>query len=127
MQSEMINQGSWCWMEFYGGADNLQHFYHHLLGWQFNTKTLNNGQGYTTIINNEEEIGGIPENDLNFNGLLCYFTVEDVDKTADLAREHGGTIAVAPMDIPGVGRMAHIIDVSGNRIAVIKFEAHVCG
>jgi predicted enzyme related to lactoylglutathione lyase len=50
-----------------------------------------------------------------------YVTVADVDATARKATELGGTVAHGPLDIPGVGRMAVIIDPQGAAINVIAY------
>ncbi|MBC7462539.1 MAG: VOC family protein [Thermoleophilia bacterium] len=39
-----------------------------------------------------------------------YFNVDDVDATAKLAAELGGTVITGPLDIPGVGRTVSIAD-----------------
>ena len=50
---------------------------------------------------------------------LAYFAVEDVDKTAEAARESGATIFAEPFDTPG-GRIAVIRDPQGAFFTIIK-------
>ncbi|MFJ5280821.1 VOC family protein [Streptomyces parvulus] len=53
-------------------------------------------------------------------GWLPYFAVDDTDATVARARELGGTVAMAPADIPDVGRVARVADPSGARFAVLR-------
>jgi predicted enzyme related to lactoylglutathione lyase len=48
-----------------------------------------------------------------------YFNVDDVDATAALAVEAGGTIVMPPMDIPGIGRSAHVADPQGAMFSIM--------
>ena len=50
---------------------------------------------------------------------LPYFQVEDVDKSAESAREFGGKICNPPMEIASVGRMAMLTDPQGAAFSVI--------
>ena len=51
---------------------------------------------------------------------LPYVQVDDADRTAERAKKLGGTVTVAPMDIPEVGRFAVITDNQGGTIGVLK-------
>ena len=51
---------------------------------------------------------------------LPYFATDDVDGVVDRARELGGAVRMAPVDIEGVGRTAKLADPYGARFAVIK-------
>jgi predicted enzyme related to lactoylglutathione lyase len=53
---------------------------------------------------------------------LPYFEVEDCDATVARARELGGSIAVHPLEAPGVGRFARLTDPGGADFAVIRSE-----
>lgn len=46
--------------------------------------------------------------------------VQDVDATFDRGLELGGTEALAPDDMPGVGRLAYRIDPDGNIFGFIS-------
>lgn len=52
---------------------------------------------------------------------LVYFAVEDCDATTAAAERLGGTVHMAPTDIPRVGRFAMIRDPQAAIFAVIKF------
>src|SRR5438067_488227 len=52
---------------------------------------------------------------------IAYVGSDDVDGTADRAKELGGTVYAGPMDIPnGVGRFAVIGDPTGAAIGLFK-------
>lgn len=48
-----------------------------------------------------------------------YFVVEDADATAAKADELGGSVVVAPFDVPDVGRVAMLNDPHGTAFAVM--------
>ncbi len=52
-----------------------------------------------------------------------YITVTDVDASVNKAKAAGATILADPFDIPGVGRMAKIVDPQGAKIAMITYES----
>jgi uncharacterized protein len=51
---------------------------------------------------------------------LVYFGSADVDADAKKAAELGGTVAVEPTDIPGMGRFAVLLDPQGAAFAIYK-------
>ncbi|MEO0980013.1 MAG: hypothetical protein AAFY24_22305, partial [Pseudomonadota bacterium] len=50
-------------------------------------------------------------------------TVDDVDARVEKAKALGATITGEPMTVPGVGRMATLIDPVGGVLALITYEA----
>lgn len=54
-----------------------------------------------------------------------YITVDDADKTAALITDAGGSIAMAPMDVLDVGRMAIAADPTGAFFAIWQPRAHI--
>jgi hypothetical protein len=54
---------------------------------------------------------------------MPYFAVGDADTIAARARELGGSLKVAPTDIPNVGRFSVIQDPQGAVFAVIQLTA----
>ncbi len=49
-----------------------------------------------------------------------YFAVDDTDAAASLAEETGGKVLAPPFDIPGVGRVAYLVDPAGATFWVMK-------
>ncbi|GFN00493.1 hypothetical protein Sfulv_53030 [Streptomyces fulvorobeus] len=104
-------------------------FFQTLFGWEADEVTFPSGS-YTTV----RPAGGGPES--SFGGLvrlgdvpagadrgphwLPYFTVEDCDAASARAERLGGGVTVAPQEIEGVGRIAHLADPFGAAFAVIR-------
>jgi predicted enzyme related to lactoylglutathione lyase len=49
-----------------------------------------------------------------------YFAVADADATAAAAERNGGTVLMAPADVPDVGRIAWLADPSQAVFALLK-------
>ncbi|MHA7774388.1 VOC family protein [Roseibium sp. M-1] len=123
MSNAMTTHGAFSWMELHcGDGDKAKSFYKDLLGWE--TKDMDVGVGpYTTILNGETMVGGIPPMEAETPRWLPYVTVDDVDARIAKAKSLGATVAMEPMSVPSVGRMATIVDPVGGVIALITFEA----
>lgn len=46
--------------------------------------------------------------------------VENLDKSMELVKKNGGKIEGEPVDIPGVGLYAAVIDTEGNRVGMLQ-------
>ena len=83
------------------------------------------GMEYTLVKVGDTEVGGIMATPPEAQGMPpmwgVYVTVDDVDATAKLVEELGGTILMPPMDIPNVGRFCVIQDPQGAVISAITF------
>lgn len=102
-------------------------FYSALLGWKTQTMAMPSGDyhivkvGDTSVggvmaIPPESQAGGMPP------AWGSYVTVSDVDAVARRAVELGGRLVHGPQDIPGVGRLAVIIDPQGAALNVITYS-----
>ncbi|CTQ44754.1 VOC family protein [Roseibium aggregatum] len=122
MSTPSQTHGAFSWMELHcADGAKAQAFYSDLLGW--GTRTVDVGVGpYTMIMNNENMIGGFPSMETESPRWLPYVTVDSVDARVEKARALGATIAMEPMSIPNVGRMATIVDPLGGVIAMITYE-----
>ena len=52
---------------------------------------------------------------------MDYATVDDVEICIAKAEGAGGKVIVAPLDVPGVGRMAIIEDPAGHAVGLITY------
>ena len=101
-------------------------FYTSLLGWTAQTMAMPGGD-YHVVKVGETSVGGVmslpPE--AKAGGMPpcwgSYVTVTDVDATTRKAVELGGKVVHGPQDIPGVGRMAVIVDPQGAALNVITY------
>jgi predicted enzyme related to lactoylglutathione lyase len=51
-------------------------------------------------------------------GITTYFSVPDVELMLVRAEALGATVATPPWTVPGLGRMAVILDPDGNRVGL---------
>lgn len=113
----------------------LVDFYSNLLGWEFQQFgdmpywSIQTGEG---SMNMETGTGGginggltqrwgpRPEVGAPVAGANLVIGVEDVDGLFARGIELGGTEALAPDDMPGVGRLAYLVDPDGNVFGMIS-------
>lgn len=97
-------------------------FYTDLFGW---TADAMPGMEYTVFSFGGVQIAGMMAITGDMKDVpphwATYFTVDEVDKTAALAAELGGTVFVPPMDIPQVGRFTGLISPQGVRFYAITY------
>jgi predicted enzyme related to lactoylglutathione lyase len=114
-RAEVVNQdGAWTWNELVSGELAAgARFYSELCGWT--AGELEGPVRRTTFTLGERLIGGghepVPQEDPT-PGWRVTFWVGDADRTAARAAELGGSVLLAPMDIP-VGRMTIVADPQG--------------
>lgn len=101
-------------------------FYGKLFGWV--VKDMGAAMGNYRVANvGDKGVGGImaipAEAQGQRPGWGVYVTVDNVDATLEQAKALGGTVCMGPMDVPGVGRMAGIVDPQGAMISVMQYAA----
>lgn len=114
--------GALCWAELSTpDPDRAKTFYEGMFGWRL---TLGEGKesGYLHIVNGEHFIGGVPPARQGGGGepahWLVYFSVADVDKSFQRAKDMGGRILLRPMTVEGTGRVAMLADPQGAVFAL---------
>ncbi|GAA4892719.1 VOC family protein [Streptomyces coeruleoprunus] len=110
-------------------------FYDMVFGMEAHTMPMPEGSGgaYTMLqpagsgtAATEAAFGGVvpladdPVESASGPSWVPYFEVADADATVAEAERLGGTVRLAPTEIPGVGRFAKLTDPYGARFAVIK-------
>jgi len=112
--------GTPCWVDIsVPDLDAAREFYGQALGWSF----LDSGEefGHYTIcqVDGSAAAAIAPQ---QYEGQPVAWTVylasDDVDGTAKLIKDNGGTVVVEPMDIPGSGRMCIAQDPQGAAFGV---------
>ena len=125
--ARLVNEhGALCWNELLtNDTAKASAFYTGLFGWTAHEQDMG-GMIYTVFMNGDRPAGGMMKIDKNWGEVppnwLVYFAVNDCDASVGLAQSMGGEAFSAPMDIPGVGRMAVMKDPHGAVFAVIKLE-----
>ncbi|MFB6892815.1 VOC family protein [Kitasatospora sp. NPDC056327] len=121
-----LAQGTPCWVSLM--TDDLpgaREFYGDLLGWTFSPGPGQLGD-YVRA-----RLGGEPVAGLGVSSVAgfpvqwtTYFAVDDADRSAQLVRECGGTVAVGPLQAERAGRLAIAADVSGAVFGLWQGEEH---
>ena len=116
--------GTLCWADLSThDVKRASDFYSGLFGWQVAADPKDTS-GYLHIKNGEHFIGGIPPTKYSQPGVpphwLAYFSVDDVDATANKAKDMGAKLFLPPMSMEGVGRMSVIADLQGAVFAIFK-------
>ncbi|MEW2066732.1 VOC family protein [Streptomyces sp. NPDC007346] len=124
--------GSFLWAELYTpDVPAAARFFADVFGWKAEPlKVEGTDYVYTTV----HPAGTGPE--LSFGGLvtmsdvpaeaargphwLPYFAVEDVEAAVAAAKRLGGAESLPPIEVPGVGTMANVIDPFGAVFALMK-------
>lgn len=96
-------------------------FYTKTIGWTFNEMPMAPGETYFVAMVGDKPVGGIFEmKGKDFEGKpeawLSYLAVDDVDARLEKAKAEGATILREPFDVPGVGRIAILMDGGGAAI-----------
>ncbi|MBN1858420.1 VOC family protein [Candidatus Bipolaricaulota bacterium] len=126
MSHRFVTPGDFSWTELMThDIDAAKAFYRAVLRWELEDVDMPSGP-YTTIKAGGEQVGGM----LRMPGDVpagtpphwaAYVTVQDVDATAARIRQNGGTVLVAPTDIPSVGRFCTFRDPQGAILSVISY------
>lgn len=123
--AELVNvPGALTWNDLStNDADAAQSFYSELLGWTF--RQVSQEPPYWVISNGDRSNGGmrvLTEEEAHFPPhWLPYFATDSADATASAATEAGGSVLVAPFDVPA-GRAAVLGDPQGAAFAVSQAE-----
>jgi hypothetical protein len=119
--------GAFSWNELMTtDPDAALAFYAALLGWTTQTMAMPGGN-YHVVKAGDTSVGGVMAMpaEAKAGGMPpswgSYVTVADVDATVRRAAELGGKVVHGPHDIPGVGRMAVIVDPQGAALSVITY------
>ena len=94
-------------------------FYRSVFGWEF--VDLGEEFGHYSIANVDGRgaaaVGPL-QDPAQPAAWTVYLATDDADATVKAVQEHGGSVLVAPMEIPGQGRMAVITDVTGGVVGL---------
>lgn len=109
-------QGTPCWASLAApDLDAAENFYGPLLGWEF-VPGLRGVGPYVRALADGRPVAGIGvlpyRSGLPVN-WVTYFAVDSADEVAQRIRDHGGTVAVGPLDSEHAGRLAVASDPQG--------------
>lgn len=119
--------GTLCWAELATREPRAaQRFYTRLFGWVAETQEVG-PTIYTSFLNDGRPNGGMVEMTPEWGEIephwMVYFAVEDCDASAERADRLGGSVAVPPTDLPGIGRFSVIRDPHGAVFSIIRLAS----
>ncbi len=125
MNDQYKLHGAFSWCELMtSDLEGAKTFYTGLFGWTMEEFPMQ-GMPYTVIKAGDREVGGMmatpPETAAMPPAWGTYVTVNDVDATAEKAKQLGGKVLIEPQDIPDVGRFCLIQDPQGACISAITY------
>lgn len=99
-------------------------FYAALFGWEYVERTAQ-GRPYSLVKSGGRTIGGIAKAerkvpDQPSSQWLNFLSVADVDRAAQQTRAAGGSVLLAPFDVPKVGRVAVVLDPQGAPLGLVR-------
>jgi predicted enzyme related to lactoylglutathione lyase len=115
--------GTFFWHELHtSDAKKALAFYEKVVGFTHRAMDMGPAGTYYVIGKGGADRGGVTEHlpPGTPPHWLPYVAVDDADDVAARARKAGGTVHVAPQDIPGIGRFAVLQDPTGAFLAVMK-------
>jgi uncharacterized protein len=120
--AELVNEpGAFIWSELStSDLEKSKAFYAEVFGWSWGgapeyAEAQVSGRTVAGVMPRRPDMPAeIPDS------WLVYFGADDVDADTERAKELGGTVVVAPTDIPGTGRFAVLLDPQGAAFALFK-------
>jgi uncharacterized protein len=117
--------GAWCWNELWTTDDaKALTFYERAFGYSHDSMDMGPQGTYYMLKKDGLSRAGLMRatNDKAPSMWLPYVAVANCDATAAKAKSLGGQVALAPQDIPGVGRFTIMVDTVGAAVAAIKLS-----
>jgi len=125
MADPKLIPGKFVWFELLcNDPKTAQNFYAEVLGWKTVAFPMGSAT-YEMIYAGDTMIGGYqaaPSTSQPAH-FRSYVSVDDVDASVQAALAHGGKLCEGPIDTPGVGRRARIVDPQGAELSLIKRTA----
>jgi uncharacterized protein len=105
-----------------------QRFYGELLGWEYRRPAPQQQLGgHVQAVRNGVPVAGLGEMAPELRrpvAWLPYIATDEADATATLIRDCGGTVAVGPLDVDSVGRLAIAADPQGAAFGIWQTGDH---
>ena len=120
--------GAPCWIDLASSdVDRAQDFYGTVFGWTFDSAGPEYG-GYINAAKDGHPVAGLMANSPELqapDGWNTYFHTADIDATASTLTAAGGSVFLAPMEVPAKGFMAMATDPSGAFFGLWQPLEHV--
>jgi len=113
------NHGTFYWNELLArDVAAAKKFYADTLGWSFDAMPMDGGVTYWIAKMDDQPVAGIfdisgPGYEEVDEGWMPYIAVDNVDQRLKKAVKAGATVMKEPFDVPGVGRIAMLVEPGG--------------
>ena len=113
------NHGTFYWNELLArDVAAAKKFYADTLGWSFDAMPMDGGVTYWIAKMDDQPVAGIfdisgPGYEEVDEGWMPYIAVDNVDQRLKKAVKAGATVIKEPFDVPGVGRIAMLVEPGG--------------
>ena len=117
--------GKFVWRDLHTeNPATVKPFYAGLFGWEY-VESSAMGRPYTIVKSGGQPIGGIVKAERQVpqqpnSQWLSYLSVPDVDRAAERTRTAGGSVLLAPIDLPRIGRGAVVLDPQGAPLGLLR-------
>lgn len=116
--------GQFCWVDLAAtDAQRAAAFYSRMFGWTSSEQAANGGH-FTRLMLSDQDVGSLYQISRAHrdNGVPSHWTpyirVDDVTSATRRAATCGGEVIVRPFDVPGVARIALILDSVDARVGL---------
>lgn len=124
MSHSMTTPGNPSWIAYVGpNPVEARQFYGKVMGWNIVDLPMPDGTAHAAVMVGDQPVGGFSDETQDSAAWEVYITVVDVDKSYSTAVELGAKAVSEPTDVPGVGRIAKIIDPQGAFICLVTYES----
>ena len=113
------SHGKFYWNELMTrDVEQTKKFYADTMGWSFDAMPMGGGATYWIAKVGGDSVGGMfdisgPDYKGVPEGWMPYIAVDDVDQRLKKAVKAGATVMKQPFDVPGVGRIAMLLEPGG--------------
>lgn len=119
--------GALCWTELSTRDPKAAtDFYGTLFGWDARDQAMPGG-AYTMLSVDGTDVAGMVTMNEEWGDMpaawMPYFGIADIDAALEQVTEHGGEVAMGPIEADGVGRFAVVQDPQGAFVSIIQLEA----
>ncbi len=102
-------------------AEKAKALYTEIAGWSWDPMAMGDDATYWIAKAGDQPAAGIfPMSGPDFDGVpdhwMAYLAVDDVDACITRAKEHGASVKREPFDMPGIGRIAIMVEPGGAMI-----------
>jgi predicted enzyme related to lactoylglutathione lyase len=111
--------GTFYWNELLArNIEGAKKFYSETLGWSYDAMPMPGGATYWIAKMGDQPVGGLfditgPDYKDVPESWMSYIAVDDVDARLKKAVAAGGKVMKQPFDVPGVGRIAVLLEPGG--------------